>query len=555
MSAAATPAYDVLADAIDALGVPVVFGVVGEDLVVLVAALVARPGISYHAARHESAAVCMAQGYARATGGLGLCVVSRGPGFTNALTGLVQCRKARVPVLAFVGGAPAGAPEPVSGVAAAKHVPQAEFASAARIELVHVDVAETAARTVADAALRAREGRPVVVQVALDLELPVTRGPAAPIHQEAPSIRTADRVGPSAAAVEQTAQLLAASERPLIVAGRGAHLAGARDALTELAERSGAFLGTSLLAKGLFSGHPRDIGIVGGFSHGPGRAVVEQTDCVLAFGASLNLFTAGMGRLFIDADVCQFTLEPEPTGLRTPPIVVERADAREAAKRIGAAIRDDLTARWPEEIAAAVRDYRPLEHLIDRSGPGGADPEVLLCALDEALPSHRSVVLDGGHFTGAASMYLQVPDPDHFFYGLDFAAVGVGHPTGLGVAVARPDELTVVVVGDGGLLMTLGELDAARASALPLVIVVMNDAAYGAEVHFLHLRGLNGDVAALPPQDFAAIAASMGMNAAIVRTPEEALEAAQIGPLTAPLLLDCRIDPTLRANWLDDLFR
>jgi thiamine pyrophosphate-dependent acetolactate synthase large subunit-like protein len=350
--------------------------------------------------------------------------------------------------------------------------------------------------------------------------------------------------------------MLRESRRPLILAGRGAHESGARDALIGLAAASGAFLGTSLLAKGMFSDNPSNVGVVGGFTHGPGVAVVEQADCVLAFGAGLNQFTLGMGRLFRSAAVGQFCLDAPPAALHEPPRLMESADARRAAEEVALAFAAGGSApdRWSPALRTAVAAYRPAAAIEDRSGPDGADPEAILRAVNEVLPRRRNVVLDGGHFTGGASMYLDAPDPDHFFYGLDFASVGVGHPTGIGVAVARPDELTVIVVGDGGLLMTLGELDVIRSLAQPILVLVMNDSAYGAEIHFLDMKGRSPEVARLPPQDFAAIAAAMGLASAVAHTPAEAV-AAVTAPdaLGVPLLVDCRVDPALRAKWLDAL--
>jgi acetolactate synthase I/II/III large subunit len=548
----------VIAEAIESLGVPMMFGVLGEDLAELMAVVADRGRITYKPARHESAAVLMAQGYARATHGLGLCLISTGPGFTNALTGLVQCRKARVPLLVLVGGPPPGLPAPTVGVAAAKYVPQEEIAAAAGIALLHLDDVQMADEVIATARAIAID-QPVIVQVSSLLDATASKHSSQPASQRPriPAVRAGADHEPTAGAASTAAELLRESRRPLILAGRGAHESGARDALLGLAESSGALVGTSLLAKGMFAGAPFSIGVVGGFTHGPGVQVVEQADCVLAFGAGLNQFTLGMGRLFGDATVVQFCLDARPTALAQPPRLVESADARMAAEAVTRAFEAGGPGRseWPGTLRDAIAAYRPSVELEDRSGRGGADPDAILRAVNEVLPPVRSVVLDGGHFTGGASMFLDTPDPDHFFYGLDFAAVGVGHPTGIGVAVARPDELTVIVVGDGGLLMTLGELDVTRSLALPILVLVMNDSAYGAEVHFLNMKGRTSDVARLPSQDFAGTAAAMGLASVVARSPAEAV-AAVTAPraLEAPLLVDCRVDPALRAKWLDELY-
>ena len=116
------------------------------------------------------------------------------------------------------------------------------------------------------------------------------------------------------------------------------------------------------------------------------------------------------------------------------------------------------------------------------------DPRSLCLALDAALPQKRNVVYDAGNFMGVVP-YFKVPGPDHFKITTDFASIGIGFGTALGFAKARPDHTTVLVIGDGGFMMTLSELETVVREDLPIVIV-MNDCAYGAELHVLRPRQL-----------------------------------------------------------------
>jgi thiamine pyrophosphate-dependent acetolactate synthase large subunit-like protein len=529
------------------------FGLMGDDMAHVLAEVAAMPGVRYYGARHEWISVAMADGYARATGRLGVCVVSRGPGLTNSITGMVAARKAGSPVLIVLGDSDEG---PMSRLNP-KHVDQDALVEAAEVRVHRVIDADQTIPTLYAAASEAAAGTVVVVNIAtgvLSREIAVEPGAGPPAP---PSI---EPVAPSSDDVAAAAAMLARSRRPLLLAGRGAIAAGAESDILALAEATGALLGTSLRAKDLFRDEPASIGVVGGFAHGLGRELLDEVDCVVAFGASLNVFTAGGGKIFAEADVCQVSLDPEPTGLAGEPDLIIRADARSTAR----ALRDQLAASgsersggWPQETLDRLAAYERVSDFEDRSTPEYIDPRTLLTTFDANLPQDRTVVLDAGHFTGFAATYLTVPGPDRFSACLDFACISAGHGVGLGFAVAHPDAVNVLVIGDGGLLMTLGDLDTALRYRLPVVIVVMNDAAYGAELHFLALSGVPNaeDTTVFDERDFARIFEAMGGDAMVVRTVEDAVAAAErAGRLDGPLLLDCRINRDVRALWLEELF-
>jgi thiamine pyrophosphate-dependent acetolactate synthase large subunit-like protein len=168
----------------------------------------------------------------------------------------------------------------------------------------------------------------------------------------------------------------------------------------------------------------------------------------------------------------------------------------------------------------------------------------------------RTLVVDGGHFMGFPSMEIPVGDPSRYVFTLDFGSIGLGLGAAVGASVAHPGRVTVAAVGDGGLMMSLGELDTAVRYALPLVVVVYNDEAYGAEMHFLRMSGIpDGESRfATPPLD--AIARSMGAEGHRVTTLAE-LEALRprLAEATGPILLDCRVTDRVRAAWLEEAFQ
>jgi thiamine pyrophosphate-dependent acetolactate synthase large subunit-like protein len=191
----------------------------------------------------------------------------------------------------------------------------------------------------------------------------------------------------------------------------------------------------------------------------------------------------------------------------------------------------------------------------DESVDGEADGSMLAAILDEVIPAQRTIVTDGGHFMGFPGMYMQVPAPNHFRVTSSFAAIGLGVGAAIGAAVARPHEQTVFVAGDGGLMMSLGDLETVARYGVPLTIVVMNDRALGAERHFLDLMGINHEQSVYGDVDFAAIARALGIEAATVTSPDELRALApELSPKrTTPFLVDCKIRGDLRARWLEEI--
>jgi len=539
-------AADVVGRTLAALGVRDAFGVLGSGNFIATQALHAA-GAAFHHARHEGGAICMADGYARVSGRVGVCSVHQGPGFTNAMTGLTEAAKSRTPLLLLAGEAPAAA------LRSNFRVDQAALATTVGAAAERVHSGESAADDVARALRRAQvERRPVLLSMPLDVQ--AQPAPAPETAQTAPALHAP---APSAAAVAEVAGLIAASRRPVIIAGRGAVLSGAGEALEALGDAIGAVLATSAMGHGLFAGSPWAVGISGGFASPVAARLIAASDLVLAFGASLTRWTTRDGAL-IDpgAKVVQVDLDPEALGAHRPVDAAVVADAAETARALleagvrGASVRDDALAAI--SAAGSWRDD-PYE---DSGAHGRMDPRTLSIALDALLPPERTVAVDSGHFMGFPPMYLRVPDPAGFVFTQAFQSIGLGLASGMGAAIARPDRLTVACLGDGGALMALPELETLARLRLPMLVVVYNDAAYGAEVHHFRPHGHPVELVQFPDTDFAALAEAAGARGLTVRAEEDL---AAIEPWLAerdgPLVVDAKITPDFCAEWLEEAFR
>jgi thiamine pyrophosphate-dependent acetolactate synthase large subunit-like protein len=530
--------------------VEVFFGLVGSGNFAVTNALHAA-GAAFYSARHEGGAVSMADGYARACGKVGVCSVHQGPGFTNTLTGLTEAAKSRTPLLVLAADTPA------ETLWSNFKIDQGSLAKTAGAIAERVRGAGTAAADAARALRRTRlERRPVVLNVPINVvETPCGDGPAVP---EWPAL---DPPRPSERSVAEVADLLASSSSPVIVAGRGAALAGARGALEALGDRVGAILATSAAGHGLFAGNPYSVGIAGGFSSPLAVELLGRADVVLAFGASLNHWTARHGRLFPSgARVAQVDLDEEAIGALHRVDVGVVGDAAEAARAVAAELDRRGVRRGGfrgESLAREISHRRWRDESYEERGTDGhIDPRTLSIALDDLLPVERTVATDSGHFLGYPSMYLAVPDERGFVFPNAFQSVGLGIASGIGAAIARPERLCVAAVGDGGALMALGELETAARYRLPMVVVVYNDAAYGAEVHHFGPMGRPVDLAQFPDTDFAALARAAGAGGITVRGVDDLAPLKEwLGRRDRPLVIDARVNPEVRAEWLEEAFR
>jgi thiamine pyrophosphate-dependent acetolactate synthase large subunit-like protein len=185
------------------------------------------------------------------------------------------------------------------------------------------------------------------------------------------------------------------------------------------------------------------------------------------------------------------------------------------------------------------------------------DPRTLSATLDEMLPDERTVAVDSGHFMGYPAMYLRVPDEHGFVFTQAFQAIGLGLGSAIGAATARPDRLTVAALGDGGAMLALADLETVARRQLRMLIVVYNDAAYGAEVHHFGPHGHPLDTVKFPDVDFAALARAIGLQGLTVRRKDDLQPLAVWLQANDPpgMLVDAKVVPTVVAEWLEEAFR
>ena len=550
-----------IADELKRQGVRAVFTLMSEETAKLIVE-VDRRGIALYSTRHDSTAVGMADGYARASGEVGVAIVGRGPGLTNALNPLITAAKAGTGIVVLIGDSPNGFQDPARAKSAraervGKHIEQVTLLDSLDIPNVTVQSPSTAVAEIARCFERARAGNVVAVNMPGDvLEAAAPEGKGSSLGSE-----LVEPAGPSPEDISLVADLLGeswAARHPVIIAGHGAVESRAHDELRRLGELTGSLMASTLLANSFFRDDPYNIGFVGTMSTPLGSELVTDSDLILAFGASLNPYTTYRGDLLHGARVVQFDTNPNASGRyhRTELAVV--GDARLAAQALVKELerRGHKAAGYRSaEIAARIKSFDLGDTVTDQADRAGLDPRKVMIELDKVLPPERTLVVDGGHHFEFAVAHIGVPDPRGFIFANEYFAVGCGLAAALGAAVARPDRLTVLDIGDGGMMMNLGDIDTAVRYRLPLVIIVTNDGGFGSEIHYLQVNGLPDQTARYENPSFADVAVSLGAKGITIDSLDKIGEVrSAIHGLAGPLVLDCKVTTSVRAGWVDFLF-
>jgi len=545
------PVFQALAEDLHALGVRAVFGLMSDDTAVFAVTLDGL-GVRFVGARHENNAIAMAEGYAYATGELGVAIIGRGPATANGLHAAVAASRMGAKVLVIYGDAAvAGAAVNTIGPDYKGFNAQAVLGAAELTCFTAVSPA-TARQTLLNAVSAANHG----TLAALFLPTNVQMMNVEVWGQATPKLLPAGQpTGARGQSIDAVVSLLDKSRRPVIVAGMGAHRAGAKATLEALAEKTGALLMTSARGKDMFRGHPYNLGILGSFSHTIGRRMMDQADCVLVFGAGLNFLTMSFGAAIPQVPLIQVDSVRAHIGRWTTADVAVVGDARLVAEQLLAALPERRGSDKPFHSAETLASIAGFDIALDFEAahtPRTVDPRALGVELDKLLPRERNVVYDAGNFLGVLP-YITVPTPGHLKMTSEFASIGLGFGTALGVAKGRPGIPTVLMIGDGGFLMTMSELETAIREDIPLIIVLMNDCAYGAELHFLAMRKLPVGKSVFPDVDFASVAEAFGFQAYTIRTLDELRALGRVlGKPEGPILLDCKVNADVAAPFMGE---
>ncbi|MGQ0510766.1 MAG: thiamine pyrophosphate-binding protein [Betaproteobacteria bacterium] len=496
--------HDILAQAFLQEGVTTCFALLG-DANMNWAARLAERGCRMLYVRHEHCAVAAAMAFARKESDVAVATVTCGPGLTQIITALPAAVRARLPMVIFAGEAP------LKSGWYNQELDQAPLITATGAAYHRLHLPERMPVAVRDAFLQARrERRPVIIGVPFDLQDRPWTGPDA---LPKPSRELLPQLAPIPAHpddVARAAQLVASANRVVVLAGLGAVEADAGPACRALAAKVGGLLATTLPARGLFHDDPYCIGISGSYTPEAGLEYLKEADLVIAVGSSLAYHAGGGGQLWPKAKMLQVDIDPVAVAQGQEVARHHlRADARLGVEALIAALPARPSYWRSDAIAARIRDTKPDSQAFAIE-PGLLDPRDVVEALEKSLPRDWEMVNSGGH---CSWFFAQMPSrpQERFLTIREFGAIGNGLAFAMGVAAARPERTVVLFDGDGSVMMHVQELETIRRHGLRILVVVMNDGAYGSEVHKLRAEGFPDAGSVFGYCDFAGIARGFGL--------------------------------------------
>jgi len=529
--------YEALARAFVAEGTTGVFGMMGDTNQHWITAL-SDQGVMTYEVRHEGSGLAMADGWYRATGSIGVCTAANGPGVAQLATTMIVASRASTPMVVFCGDTVWGDHDN------AQFMNQQRFAEATEAGFVQLTSADDAYEVVRTAFYRAKtESRPIMLSAPIDVQLAEFDD----FDEYTPSstLFTATQVYPHPDAIAAASAIIAESERPVIIAGRGAQLAGAGDALLRLADRTGAIVATTLLTKNwLRDSYDLHVGISGLYSTNTAMQIFQEADCVIAIGASLNYYTTEHGYLYPNARFIQIDTRSQ--------IVMGDGRSAECYVHADALLALDALEKQLEQTSARGTGYRDASvkdrlatALDDPStyeiAPGTLDPRDVCRVMDEALPADISYIGGQGHQANFGTMLLKRSRPVELVT-KSFSCIGNGLTTAVGAVLATGNRPAFLMEGDAGFMMHLAEFDTAVRYGVPLLAVVMNDEGLGYEYQKARVKDLDRDLTLIPSPDLGAVGVAMGARGRLVRTLDELrAAAAEFVANPGPMLVDVRI--------------
>ena len=514
-----TKIYEALAEAFVAEGVDTQFALMGDGNMHWSTAMAALPGIQTIHVRHEHCTVAAATAYNAATGKIATASVTCGPGLTQLMTALPAAVRARLPMVVFAGEAPIGAKF------YNQYIDQAPLVTGTGAHYIAAHSVPRMMDYVREAFHVAKyERRPVVLGIPYDLQK-VEYTSNEPYQTSAMYYPKSGRAYPDPAMVADVVERLAKAKRPIIIGGRGVSLAGAREAVMKLADRSGALLANTLPMRGLFHDHEFCVGIPGSYFTALGKEMFESADLVLAVGASLSYYVGG-GHYFTQA--CTIQMDDAPRGLRDGQKAADiylKCDALVGVEALIAGLDKKLGAGKPTSAAIRSKELahriatEPADSMPFEIEPSLLDPRDAISALDAAIPKDWDIVGGTGHQAFWLAQMRGRP-ADRFTTIREFGAVGNGLSYAMGVAAARRqgrDGKLVLIEGDGGFLFHIQELETIKRHGLRMLICIMNDAGYGSEFHKLRADNVDDSQAIFGRPKFEEIARGFGLRGQEIR--------------------------------------
>ena len=504
----------ILLEALKAEGVDTVFGIPGGAVIPVLDAFYDDADLRFILMRHEQGAGHAADGYARASGKVGVCVATSGPGATNLVTALATANFDSVPMVAITG-------QVKTHLIGNDAFQEADITGIARPCTKHTYLVRDVARL--GECLRAafhiaRTGRPgpVLVDIPVDVAVAKTAAPL-PDRVELPGYRPVTKG--NRRQIKRAAEAINAAERPLLYVGGGVVISGAWDLLHEVATKGSMPVTTTLMALGAFpEDHPLSLKMLG--MHGTAYAnyAVQEADLLIAVGARFDdRITGDLTKFAPKASILHIDIDPTSISKNIRVDIPVVGDASDILAGLLPLMEPRDRTAWLEQIGAW-KARHPLAYKGD-----GLKPQYVVEQICEASRGQAVVCTEVGQNQMWAAQWYTHTRPRHFITSGGLGTMGYGFPAAIGAQVARPDAIVVDVAGDGSFQMTIQELAPAVFEKIPVKVCILNNGFLGMVRQWQELfyQKRYSATRLLGNPDFVGVAQAYGAKGVRVTKPEE----------------------------------
>ncbi|MCX8002574.1 MAG: thiamine pyrophosphate-binding protein [Anoxybacillus mongoliensis] len=483
-----------------------VFCVPGESYLPILDALFSEKKIQLISARHEGGAAFMAEGYAKASGKVGVVMATRAVGATNAAIGIHTAKQDSTPMVVLLGQVARA----FLGREGFQEVDVEAFFRPLAKWAVEIDNAKRVPELLTRAFRIAQTGRPGPVVVSLPEDI---------LHEQIHDVKFSKTFVPKPALneedIQRIEQLLQSAKRPIVIAGGGVIRSKATDVLRLFAEKWSLPVMASFRRHDVFpNDHFLYVGHLGLGTHRAIIETVEQADVVLAIGTRLSEVTTQDYRLLSTQQLIHIDIDYDVIGVTYSPHIGIVSDAKEALKRLLTIKLQPTWATWTkkrrevyEQISSIPRVKRNVN-------------EIVIDTLQRLLPPESIITNDAGNFASWLHSFFQFQQ--HTYIGPTSGAMGYGLPAAIGAKLAHPHRPVVSLSGDGGFMMTMQELETAVRYHIPLISIVFNNQMYGTIRMYQEMRYPNRVIGTdLSNISFADVAHSLGADGMRVEKGEQ----------------------------------
>jgi acetolactate synthase I/II/III large subunit len=515
-------------------GVEILFGYPGGAVIPVYDALYDSP-LRHYLTRHEQAAVHAADGYARSTGKVGVCIATSGPGATNMVTGLATAYMDSVPIVAFTGqvarnliGRDAFQEADIRGIT----IPITKH------NYLISDVKDIA-RTIKEAFYIARTGRPgpVLIDLPKDITVAATEFNY-PENVDLPGYKPTYRG--HTVQISKAAEAINSSSRPLLYVGGGAIISNAADEVRQLARKAKIPVTTTLMAIGVY---PEDdslaLGMVG--MHGTTYAnfATSETDLLIAVGARFDdRVTGELDSYATDAKVIHIDIDPAEISKNVDVDIPIVGDVKDVLTVLIPLVEEKEESKWHQKLAGWKKKH-PLNYQ-EGDDSGGVRPQYVLKEVDRLTKGNAIITTEVGQNQMWAAQFYNYTQPRSFISSGGLGTMGYGFPAAIGVQVGNPGRMVIDIAGDGSIQMNIQELATVASYKLPVKIIILNNQYLGMvrqwQEMFFNRRY---SATAIKGPDFVKLAEAYGIYGCRAKNHEEVTHALkEILELEGPALLD-----------------